>query len=272
MFAWCGTDVKLMFEFIKSPMSIIDILSFLPSIVEFILTVLSMDEVEQMQSVAIFKVMRCFRLLRLFRYSPKMQLLFVAIRKSMDALMSITFFLILATIVSSTLMYYAERGYFDPDKKNFYREEGIVSPFNSIPSTMWWSISVLTTIGLAENFAPVTVYGKSIAGVIMLIGVLVIALPSLIVSRSYKEVAESYEREVKMKEELLAESNMDMDDYDDPNTIVKRMERQIIALQRKQAETNNIINLLLENLTHLKVVQSDNNRKCGSDTAAVTNL
>ena len=233
-------------------MAIIDILSFVPSYLEFVFYLFE-GRSEIVEQFAIFKVMRLFRLLRLFRYSAKMQLLFIAVRNSTEVLIAIFFFLLLATVVSSTLMYYAERGIYNPDKQNYFRADGL-SPFNSIPASMWWSISVLTTIGLAETFAPITPFGKIMAGSVMLLGVLVIALPSLIISTAYKEACDKYDRERKITEEenAIETHGQLLEQFSETDGLILKMERQIKALEKKQDETKKIYLALVENLQQFK--------------------
>ena len=125
-------------------MNLVDFLSFSPFYIEMTLFLLGLYD-ERVQILSVFKVLRLFRLLRLMRYSEKLNLIFQAIHKSMDVLASIIVFVVFAMVISSTLMHYLERGYYDPVKKNYLRPNGTTSPFNSIPSSMWWSISVLTT-------------------------------------------------------------------------------------------------------------------------------
>ena len=64
-----------------------------------------------------------------------------------------------------------------------YLVEKDVQPdkFGSIPDAMWWAIVTLTTVGYG-NVVPVTVIGKIIASIIMLLGYGIIAVPTGIVT------------------------------------------------------------------------------------------
>ncbi|HRX16976.1 MAG TPA: potassium channel family protein [Spirochaetota bacterium] len=80
------------------------------------------------------------------------------------------FFLLLFT---STLMYYVEHTY-QPDK------------FKSIPESMWWSISTLTTVGYGDIY-PISPEGKILGGFISLIGIAIFALPAGILASGFSE-------------------------------------------------------------------------------------
>jgi voltage-gated potassium channel len=68
--------------------------------------------------------------------------------------------------------------------------EGPDSGFSSIPQSIYWAIVTITTVGYGD-LTPVTVAGKFVASIIMLLGYSIIAVPTGIVtaelSRSYKE-------------------------------------------------------------------------------------
>ena len=53
--------------------------------------------------------------------------------------------------------------------------------FTSIPRSIYWAIVTLTTVGYGD-IAPQTALGQALAGVIMIIGYAIIAVPTGIVS------------------------------------------------------------------------------------------
>ena len=74
---------------------------------------------------------------------------------------------------ASTLVYFVEHPA-QPDK------------FSSIPATMWWSVSTLTTVGYGD-LIPITPMGKILAGVISLISIGLFALPAGILASGITE-------------------------------------------------------------------------------------
>ncbi|CAG8476780.1 12674_t:CDS:2 [Ambispora gerdemannii] len=102
------------------------------------------------------------------------------------AMMSIWVFTIVIT--SSTIMYYLERGDFNHDDLTWYRagSDGQVepSPYQSIIHSFWWSVVTITTTGYGDA-VPITGWGKFIAGITMLCGILLIAIPTSIIGSNY---------------------------------------------------------------------------------------
>jgi voltage-gated potassium channel len=64
--------------------------------------------------------------------------------------------------------------------------EGAVQPdkFGTIPGSMWWAITTLTTVGYGDE-VPVTLLGRIIAGCTMVTGLGILALPVGIVANGF---------------------------------------------------------------------------------------
>ena len=70
-------------------------------------------------------------------------------------------------IISSTLVYFAEH-------------DAQPQTFSSIPASLWWGVTTLTTIGYGDIY-PVTVMGKIITSVTAIFGIGLFALPGGII-------------------------------------------------------------------------------------------
>ncbi len=81
-----------------------------------------------------------------------------------------------ALVLSATLMYFAEHGT-QPEK------------FSSIPASLWWAVTTLTTVGYGDAF-PVTLLGKVFGGLSQVIGVGLFALPAGIMASAFLEEME----------------------------------------------------------------------------------
>jgi voltage-gated potassium channel len=64
--------------------------------------------------------------------------------------------------------------------------EGAVQPekFGTIPGSMWWAITTLTTVGYGDE-VPITLLGRIVAGCTMVMGLGILALPVGIVANGF---------------------------------------------------------------------------------------
>ena len=86
----------------------------------------------------------------------------------------LTFMLMVGLIiVVSSFMYFAEHDA-QPDK------------FPDIPSSMWWSVVTLTTVGYGDIY-PITTLGKIFAAISAILGIGMFALPTGILGASFIE-------------------------------------------------------------------------------------
>ncbi|EIE84321.1 hypothetical protein RO3G_09031 [Rhizopus delemar RA 99-880] len=144
-----------------------------------------------------FTILRLFRLLRLFKsykYSNTIvmtiEVMMMAFRRSGDALSALFFFTVTCVVLFSTLLYFAERGIWDETLETFVVSDGVPSSFDSIPAAFWFVLVTITTTGYGD-MVPTTFIGKLITFPAMMFGVLLIALPSIIVGRNFTIVWES---------------------------------------------------------------------------------
>ncbi len=150
-------------SFALSGSALIDLLAIAP----FYLTMFLPDELR------ILVLLRLLRFLKLARYSPGMRSLFAALAVERKALLATMVVLIGLVLLAATAMHIAERQV-QPDR------------FGTIPDAMWWAIVTLTTVGYGDVI-PLTVVGRMIAGVTMLMGIMMLALPIGIISQAFAE-------------------------------------------------------------------------------------
>ena len=146
--------IKGRLRYIFSPFAIIDLIAILP----FYLG--SFIEID-------LRFMRAFRLIRIFRFASKsitLQALGNVFKKESRTLLAALLVMVIVLFTASTIMYYLEKD-IQPDK------------FGSIPEAMWWGVAALTTVGFGDS-VPVSVQGKFLAGIIMILGIVIYALPA----------------------------------------------------------------------------------------------
>ncbi len=150
-------------EFALRPIMLIDLFAVLPFYFSWLVPV----------DLRVLRVLRLFRLLKLVRYSPALQTLGRVIQDESRALLGAVLIILVLLLFSSTAIYFIERGV-QPGK------------FGSIPDSAWWALSTLTTVGYGD-IVPVTPLGKLLGGVVMLLGVGMIALPVAIIATGFSQ-------------------------------------------------------------------------------------
>ena len=149
------------FAFAMRPLMIVDLLAFLPSYFTIFFAV----------DLRVLRIFRLFRLVKLARYSPALPALLGMLYAERAALFASLILTLSVMCVSAELMYLAE---------------GSIQPksLGSLPDAMYWAITTLTTVGYGD-ITPQTPLGKLIAGVTMVSGLLLFALPIGIIANGF---------------------------------------------------------------------------------------
>ena len=149
-------------EYIFSFTGLIDLIAILPSLLPLLL-----GEVD----LRWLRVLRLVRLLKISHYSSALEDLIAAIRSEKSAFGAALYLFFIALFASSSLMYLVEH-HTQPEN------------FSSIPTTMWWSIVTLTTVGYGD-VSPITPIGKLVGAITAIMGVCVVALLTGIVATAF---------------------------------------------------------------------------------------
>ncbi len=151
-------------KFIFSPFGLIDLLAILPFYIPFIIKT-------DLRFLRILRLIRFFRIFKISRYNSTLKLIWDVIKEKKAELQMTFFIAFLMLLVSAFLMYHVESPV-QPDK------------FKNIFSSLWWAIATLTTIGYGD-IAPITTIGKIISGIVAILGIGLIALPTGIISSGF---------------------------------------------------------------------------------------
>ena len=117
-----------------------------------------------------FKALRAIRLLRLFRLM-KLYRSTAALQRLFNAFRNQRYEFAVFGILSALLFYVAAVGIYT------FENEAQPDAFPSIPAAMWWAVVTLTTVGYGDVY-PVTTGGRIFTGVILLLGLGLIAVPT----------------------------------------------------------------------------------------------
>lgn len=142
---WVYSDHKREYPF--RFLSVIDLLSILPFYVGFFV-----DD----QTLEIIRTLRILRLLKLVRHNPALSNVVQGIGKVRNELLMVGYVVGMVLLFSSSLIYQFEKEA-QPDK------------FTKPSDAIWWCFVTLTTVGYGD-LAPVTIAGRVVAVITMIIG------------------------------------------------------------------------------------------------------
>jgi hypothetical protein len=156
-------------SYLLQPMNIIDFASIAPFYVEKFLNSTG-------GSLTILRMLRMARVFRVFKVGSMASDLRVfgrGMQKASAGLSLLAFMLVIYLILFAAFLQMIEGpAHRDADKAGF----------ESIPATFWYVLATLTTVGYGDVF-PLTPVGKVVGGACMLCGILVLALPIVLIGR-----------------------------------------------------------------------------------------
>ena len=148
-------------QYIFSPFGLVDFFATMPYYMHIFFPYLDLR---------ILRVLRLLRILKLSKYNTALQDLFQAVYSERKAFGSAVFLLTIATVVSASLMHFAE-GHEQPEF------------FGTIPQSIYWAIITITS-GYG-NVEPVTKAGEAIALITGFLGVCMAAIMTGIVASAF---------------------------------------------------------------------------------------
>ena len=172
-------------EFVRQPMNLIDIAAIVPFYIELIIVAASGGNNGNVPTglLRLFRLFRVFRVLKLGARMRKLEVVAAAVGDSMDMFAMLIFLLLLALVLFSTLIYFCEKGQWEPtDPLDAHAGD----PFASIPRSFWWCMVTLMTVGYGDSY-PVTIEGKIVASVTMIASVLIMALPISVIGANFTQ-------------------------------------------------------------------------------------
>ncbi len=140
---------------------LVDLISILPTYLSLIVA-----GSQYVLIVRSLRLLRVFRVLKLYHFLGEAQVLGKALRQSAAKIIVFIGTVVTLIFIVGSMMYLIE---------------GPENGFTSIPTSIYWAIVTLTTVGYGD-IAPQTIPGQLLASIVMIMGYGIIAVPTGIVS------------------------------------------------------------------------------------------
>jgi voltage-gated potassium channel len=155
------TCVRHPLRYARSFYGLVDLLAVVPTYLSLVIA-----GTESLLVIRVLRLLRIFRVFKLARYLGEARLLREALKASRPKITVFLLTVISLVIVVGALMYLIE---------------GPENGFTSIPTSMYWAIVTMTTVGYGD-IAPQTFLGQTLAAIVMILGYGIIAIPTGIFS------------------------------------------------------------------------------------------
>ncbi len=153
--------VRHPWRYARSFYGVIDLLALLPTYLALLV-----PEVHALIDVRVLRLLRVFRIFKLTAYLVEFHSLGRALSASRRKILVFLSAVLMIVLIMGTLMYVVE---------------GPANGFTSIPTSVYWAITTMTTVGFGD-ITPKTDLGRLIASVMMLLGWGTLAVPTGIVT------------------------------------------------------------------------------------------
>ena len=152
---WCAASAL---RYVRSFFGVVDFLSIIPTYIS-----LFIPASHTLLIVRALRLLRVFRILKLGRYMKEASVLRSAVAASRRKIVVFLLAVGIILVIAASAMYLLEGE--------------INEQFDSIPKTLYWAVVTMTTVGYGDA-TPITVLGKCLAAIMMLIGYSMIIIPT----------------------------------------------------------------------------------------------
>lgn len=153
--------LKHPWRYVRSFYGLVDLLSTVPTWIA-----LFVPGAQTLLVIRVLRLLRVFRILKLGRWVGEARVLVTALRSSARKIAVFLGFVGAVILISGTVIYLIE---------------GPENGFKDIPTSMYWAVVTLTTVGYGD-ISPVTPLGRFFASLLMIAGYGVLAVPTGIVT------------------------------------------------------------------------------------------
>jgi len=162
--------IKSLVKYFFSPMAIIDLFAIIPFYLPLLIPI-------DLRFLRILRLTRILRIFKINRYTKSLILIGKVLKRKKEELVITIFITFLLMLLAASIMYYVE-------------STSQPEAFPNIIASFWWAVATLTTVGYGDVY-PITILGKVLSGIIALLGIGIVALPTGIISSGFIEELEN---------------------------------------------------------------------------------
>ena len=148
-------------RYARSFFGVVDLAAIIPTYLSLVIT-----GAQSLIVIRALRLLRVFRVLKLAYYLGEANFLLAALKAGRAKITVFLGTLLTVVLIVAALMYLIE---------------GEENGFTSVPTSIYWAIVTMTTVGYGD-IAPRTVVGQALAAVLMILGYAIIAVPTGIIS------------------------------------------------------------------------------------------
>ncbi|MDM8520251.1 ion transporter [Anaerolineales bacterium HSG6] len=163
-------SVRSPLKYATSFFGVVDLLAIAPTYLSLFL-----PGGQYLLTIRVLRLLRIFRVFKLVTYINEAQVIITALQASHRKISVFLFTVMNIVIIIGSVMYVVE---------------GAENGFVNIPTSIYWAIVTLTTVGYGD-ISPQTALGKMIASMVMIIGFAIIAVPTGIVTAELAQAMKS---------------------------------------------------------------------------------
>ncbi len=160
--------VKRPARYAVSFFGLVDLLAVIPTYVSILI-----PGSQSLLTIRMLRLLRIFRVFKLAAYLGEAKIIMGALRASRRKISVFVLAVIIIVIIVGSVMYVIE---------------GDKNGFSNIPTSIYWAIVTLTTVGYGD-ISPQTPLGKALAAVLMIMGYGIIAVPTGIVTAEFAQAS-----------------------------------------------------------------------------------
>ena len=198
-------------------------LKYYPALDLLVLVVFYIDmcvshDVRGLTTFRLIRVLRVLAVLKMERQIQSFGMIHKVLKMKKAELCATLFLAAVLLLMASCAMYYIE----NPSQP---------ASFSSIPATMWWTVTALTTVGYGDIY-PRTACGKILGSCVAFFGIGLFALPAGIISSGFVEVIEEkHQAECDELADMIGEDGTYLQELRDEvstlNCTIQQMQREL---------------------------------------------